>query len=351
MAKNVADRILIPAARIDKDALKRQLERIVPVIGLKSRIWVLERTPYIFDFEALGKVVAMFADRLGDNKDLAVRHFWELDSLLRPLNMQEKEEDDEDVVANRAPLPHHFYTTQLAHETTNWPRKDVMGGVIALLGDTRSGKTYATFHTLNPDFVIRYSEPFEDVDLLDRVLPASSMPSVITYCMVLAAMGFNVAVDSLRGLVYSLKGNAMEGGMVATLFDVLVQLNNLLADLGTTAVVSINPMMSDPSKIDRLFARVDASCAGAILVEDRAMTALSFRCTNGRFDSFDGTRPSNAGPGWNDPASTRYRGDGTILGMAALREGDIHDNIAAGYGASPEPEAPSKPRVTPLFNL
>lgn len=216
----------------------------------------------------------------------------------------------------------------LAPVGCDWPVPDLMPGVTVLLGDTGSGKTFYVRNVLHPDLTLRFSEPLEPIDGENQVVTMNSLLTTLETAIVYSALGLTVAIDSLRMLVYSLSGAAMEGGMSAALFDTITTLNNLFASVGGNVAVVVNPLLSDPTKADRLFTRIAASCAGAIHLRDREVADATFRLSSGR------ELHSQSAPGVTKRASADFpptaRGDST----AGIDEG-VTRSIVASIGREP----------------
>lgn len=227
-----------------------------------------------------------------------------------------------------------------------WPKKDILPGATVVLGDMMSGKTYYLRKSANVDFLIRYGEPFEDVDLDPRVIGVSSVNEVLEVSLILAAAGFRVGIDSLRHLVYNLTGAAMEGGMSASLFDVITSLNNIFAAYGVNVMVGINPMLSEPDKAERLFRRIGASCVGVIWLDNREIRGSTFRMIDGRVLNGAEATPEPR----EDDISTGY-----FINMNRLDDQTVRDGINAVYntvvpGVDDDERDPT-PRILPHLNL
>jgi hypothetical protein len=178
--------------------------------------------------------------------------------------------------------------------TTNWPSEAIFPGVIALIGDRFAGKTYHIRHHMNDDAkgnhrpidaVIRVGEPLEQIDLDENAYHVGDIVDAFSLAIVLGALGWTVAIDSIRKLVYSLDGSAMEGGVIAVLFDLMTDMNNVVSLFSANIVIAINPMMGDDAKIERFYERMAASCCGAILMMDQHVASHTYRGFGGRINT------------------------------------------------------------------
>nr|QYF49747.1 MAG: hypothetical protein 2 [Guangxi cysto-like virus 3] len=165
--------------------------------------------------------------------------------------------------------------------------RGVFPGLTLVIGDTFQGKTFVTRERLNVDMIIRLTEPFEDVDLDPRTVPVSTLHQALSIAIVCSHLGYRVAIDSLRSVVFNQSGAAMAGGLSASLFSDLTTLNNLFATSGIHVVTTINPMLDDVAKLPRFYVRAGASVAAALVVADGQITDGMVRTEKGRHDLHD----------------------------------------------------------------
>jgi hypothetical protein len=222
----------------------------------------------------------------------------------------------------------------LVGPTLGWPTESVMPGTVFVIGDRFSGKSYLIAHNLGTEVVFRYGEPLEDVDLMianPRAQQCTDLLQTLQAAIIMASLGYHVAIDSLRRLVYSLEGAAMEGGVVAGLFDVITDLNNIVSMFGTTIIIAINPMMGDDERVGRLYERVASSCAGAILMSNREAIAHTYR-------GFDGRVDSNVDIAGSASQSAKPPRQGSIVNDKSFNQNDWQKTNATAED-SPVPEA------------
>nr|QYF49845.1 MAG: hypothetical protein 2 [Guangxi cysto-like virus 13] len=196
----------------------------------------------------------------------------------------------------------------------------VFPGTTLVIGDTFQGKTFVTRERLDVDMIIRLTEPFEDVDLDPRTVPVSTLHQALSIAIVCSHLGYRVAIDSLRAVVFNQSGAAMAGGISASLFSDLTTLNNLFATAGVHVVTTLNPMLDDVSKLPRFYIRAGASVAAALVVEDGQITDGMVRTEKGRHDIHGA--PGGASPTRGEPEQMiRFRN----LDSANADSGSIPD--------------------------
>lgn len=168
--------------------------------------------------------------------------------------------------------------------SSNWPYPSIHNGILVLLGDTEAGKTYTIANKLKPQLVIRVDEPAEDIDTLENTIPASSFIHALELALTLSLVGYHCAIDGGRALMKA-SGAAMEGGVSAELFSDLTLVNNMFANIGRNVVITLNPMLADTEKADRLATRIAASTAGVMHIVKRRMVLITARVEGDRISS------------------------------------------------------------------
>jgi hypothetical protein len=159
----------------------------------------------------------------------------------------------------------------------NWPFPQMLPGLYGIVGGTGSGKTDHV-RELQPDLIIRFSEPLESVDIQTEVpiISCRDFFDVVLATLVCTASGLNVAVDSLRGLLYSLRGPATGKGIVGTVFTLFTTLNNFCAFYDAVVPVVINPMVDDKD-IEHVYNRMAASMTAASWIQNSNLEKLQYR--------------------------------------------------------------------------
>lgn len=319
-------------SKVDTSGVRQHVAQIADTLKEPRRIVIAGRL-FDVDYAMLAAAVNEVLDVLATGTDVSVGQLRGTSPFLRLVT-------DKDAV--RAQPLHPSYQALLDHGPLQWPEKDVLPGIIVALGDTGSGKTTYLLKDSGVDVIIRYGEPYEAVDRAPNTVPALSVVEAISMAFLLSALGWRVAIDSLRTLVYGLEGNAMEGGMVASLFDLLTQLNNLAAEAGFVIHVAINPMLADMSKADRLFKRVAASVSGAVHIVDGSVRERTFRLASGRSWG-QVERPDNE-VGFVGPANPGPN-------VSKLGDAVIRDSVAAAYNSPFDYDEADSPRPVATFNL
>jgi hypothetical protein len=255
-------------------------------------------------------------------------------------------------LATRPGIANIHYSVPHLPESTPWPVENIFPGLVAVIGDTGAGKTWYVEKTLRPDFIVRVSEPLEHVDYDDNVISASSVPQSLNIAVALSLLGFTTAVDSLRSLVYGGSGAAMEGGLSASLFDTITSLNNVIAAAGASIVCTMNPMLSSLDKMDRLFVRIDASCAGAVLIETGAATMESYRVWGGRVRKENGVHVSSAGPvSIESDVNSNHPQKPLLRGMDEATNSNAYGVGMSEVGLTDDDDKNHPPRRIAPFNL
>lgn len=347
--RNLLERPLFPKIMnpAELDDLKANISLMDGYSG--KRLFMFEGQPYNVDYDLIVAHVKSLVEALhteSDDNRVTVGRIFTLQSVFS----KAVKEGGKGIDVH----PLSSFATLLAHPSMNWPVPEAMPGVAYVLGDTGAGKTFFLRHAKAIDFIVRFGEPFEDIDLDPISIPSHSFFNAFTSAIILSILGYRVAVDSLRSLVYGLSGNPMEGGMVAALFDVCTQVNNLVADLGCSIIMSINPMLSDPTKADRLYTRIGAAAAGAIHIVDHEEKASTFRLINGRTSS-NLSQGLKVDSGTKDPHAADFEhqeGVGTMVPMDRVRENPQPTRTAVAYGAGTlSVDSDEKPRPSFTFDL
>lgn len=355
----IGERRLINKPDVDVDAIKRRIHEFSTNVDQGSRILMIEERPWKVDYSVITSNALALTAKLEAEGAISIKDIWSLTPCFMQQTTPKVSKTEEP--SFRAPVP--CFVTRHINDSTNWPVKDSMPGGVIYMGDTKSGKT-TKLRKLDC-FIVRYGEPFEDVDLEDFTIPAGDLIAALDTALVLSALGCNVAIDSLRLVVYALKGNPMEGGVIASLFELITQLNNFFADLGFSIGLAINPMLADESKATRLASRIEASCAGLVHIVEREVILETYRLVTGRVTVTQRGGPDGASvlsEDSKDPGSRtfknakheRSRGDVSYLGVERLKGTSPRDQLCTAYGSGFSgdiDDAPQQPRPTVIFNL
>lgn len=265
-------------------------------------------------------------------------------SVLNVVKIDKTDQTDEAITyadaVERARLLYAGYIVRSDHPSPDWPRVGIMPGVLAIMGETKTGKSTYIKNT-NVDLIIRASEPYESFDKDPRVLQVGTFTQAFAI-MVLCALGeVKCAIDSLRALIFNLKGNAGEGGVSTAIYELLTTLNNISAEFGALTIAAINPMIADEERALRLFIRIEASIAGLVEIKSGAAIKGSFR-------RVDGTRVEHAAElAASEPQFASFSRDlpnhhsvDLMMNVDALGGDTPRSRIAAiGVGRSDTPES------------
>lgn len=205
-----------------------------------------------------------------------------------------------------------------------WFIEGIMPGIVAIVGETGSGKTTYVHDALAVDCIIRYAEPFEELDNEPHVLGVSSFAEAVFFMLLLGGLGQRVVVDGARKLVYELTGPTMSGGIAATMFTTMTDLNNACAAVGAVCGITVNPMTDDHTAARTIAVRIASSVAGVIYLQDMKpefTTARRYEEFGGRFHT-EGS-PTD-GPG-TDPFDQSSRGAAAIGAIARAGTVDLEE--------------------------
>lgn len=193
----------------------------------------------------------------------------------------------------------------------------VEGGCHVLFGGTASGKTTFLEKALrNKEGVSFYSisEPVRDSYTLGKGLRAFFMDLI---------MGSNkvIAVDSLRGIVYSGAGATLSGGISSELINILADFSRLSNALNKSVFVVINPLTPDEAKFSALLEALRGSASGVTTlsagnydfahVSDRRLQDREFRSVR-RDEAWTGLLPDDITS--NDPSSQSVSVEQAVVG-------------------------------------
>lgn len=192
---------------------------------------------------------------------------------------------------------------------------DTLPGILAVLGGTSAGKSRYVADTIRPSITIRVGEPNEEYDRLPTSYSAASIVEALAAAMVFGLLGHIVAIDSLKKLASDIDGPAKSEGVIATMYSVLTDINNVYANLGLVVVVTINPLLSDAGE-NAMYNGLAGSVTSAVHIRKQQVVASGYRTADGRIIGWDDnvTDPEvdRAGP----PLPTDVRAHGTDVSEA-----------------------------------
>lgn len=268
---------LLAQAIATNQALQRASS--LPKIGvMASQRLTIDGNAYAFDGEAFHRNVEVLSKLVLSNRkerDLVVADIRKLEPIIAPVF-----DDTERAVRGRPAMM--SMSPEVFWGSNDWPVAKVMPGVVAVIGEMFAGKTYHILNTMETIALVRYGEPFEHIDLERGVIHVHTFEEAVTVATVLSFCGLSTAVDSLRPLVFGLKGNATEGGVSGDLYSLMTELNNFCVNLGVTVVFAVNPMSGNSEKTAGLYQKIGASCAGAVHLASKIVVGQTFRLEDGR---------------------------------------------------------------------
>lgn len=303
------------------------------------------------DKDAVKKALAQMGGPNPITKGTLLAHASEI---LKPVKVDKKNETDEGILyadsVERARTLYAGFAVSLSHPSPDNPVKGIMPGVFAVMGETRSGKTTYIRDIAKPDLIIRAAEPFEPVDCDSNVVTVRTYPQAFGLVLLGALTRTRVAIDSLRGLVFNMRGNAGEGGVSTALYELLTTLNNFSAEFGAVTFLAVNPMVGDNEKVMRLLSRFEASVAAIVFLDSGKVKYGSIRTLSGRQVTTEG---STAGAVNTDLPifSTTLPQNGTDLMVNVDALGGDAPRVLSSrlIGADATADDPSATRVFPTL--
>lgn len=301
--------------------------------------------------DALKKALAQMGGPNPITKGALLAHASEI---LKPVKVDKKDETEEGILyadsVERARTLYAGFAVSLSHPSPDTPVKGIMPGVFAVMGETRSGKTTYIRDIAKPDLIIRAAEPFEPVDCDSNVVTVRTYPQAFGLVLLGALTRTRVAIDSLRGLVFNMRGNAGEGGVSTALYELLTTLNNFSAEFGAVTFLAVNPMVGDNEKVMRLLSRFEASVAAIVFLDSGKVKYGSIRTLSGRQVTTEG---STAGAIKTDLPifSTTLPQNGTDLMVNVDALGGDAPRVLSSrlIGADATADNPSATRVFPTL--
>lgn len=234
------------------------------------------------DLSALEKAVAHLSSGKGISKGALLAHASQI-LVAAKYDRDDKSEETRTYAdaVDRARLLYSGYEVTVNHPSRDWPVKGAMNGAFAVMGETESGKSRYIANT-DVELIIRASEPFEQIDTSARSLQVRTYPQAFALVLLCALAEVKCAVDSLRSLVYNLKGGMGEGGVTNAIYELLTTVNNFSAEFGALTIFAINPMVGDVDKSERLYKKIKSSVCGIADIANGSPTKGSFRLDNGK---------------------------------------------------------------------
>lgn len=139
-------------------------------------------------------------------------------------------------------------------------------GCVAIVGDSRAGKTTFAVTNLKPTVILRFGERMESWDWEPGVMPGASLTDVILNVLVFNALGASVLVDSFRFLAFNLKGTTGEKGISNAILTFSTSLSSLVSRVEGLTYFILNPQSAELAQ--SLFTAIIGSVQGAIFLRD-----------------------------------------------------------------------------------
>jgi hypothetical protein len=276
---------------------------------------------------------------------VAVKEGKELDltTLFRDTNLLKKVDNDDRKIV---PIVGHMPSVDQSIRVSSWPFENQLPGAIFVVGGTGSGKTIFV-SGLEPDIMVRMSEPVESVDYDPNVntISVSNLDDMLTAVIVFGLLNLRVAVDSIRSILYAIKGPASSGGVVATVYNLLTSMNNILAHYNIVCPIVINPMVKLEDVAD-VYNRAAASAVGAVHMEGGAVLNMQYRSSKGRRFDVEMSRSSEKDEEWTPHTIAVDVSDMDLVGREPRRL-VIGNDTPQGIDDADDMD----PRITPLIKL
>nr|QYF49667.1 MAG: hypothetical protein 2 [Jiangsu sediment cysto-like virus 1]QYF49685.1 MAG: hypothetical protein 3 [Jiangsu sediment cysto-like virus3] len=320
--------------KIARDATATK-ERLDALGELPDTIFPIGDVVYTFSPKNVATTCALLMtvveDCLADKRPLTMEEFIRVDNEGSKVFTFDAENDKNAKIFRTVPVRAFF-------SGGDWPVKNIVPGVVMIVGRTYSGKTHYLTHKKEVDKIIRFAEPLEDVDYKDLCTTVGSLSRALVYSMILSICGLNVGIDSVRKLMFNLGGGAAKGGYSARIFDFITDINNLFANVGACVLVALNPLLEDDDIMTSFIDRVSAACVGAVHVENGNEKYWTYRLMHERVssdNSSQGGRPDEdyGSSDETNPQVGRLDHSGTAKqSIPAFLDNEEDDDITRHFG-------------------
>lgn len=163
-------------------------------------------------------------------------------------------------------------------------KASLMDGCHVLFGVAGSGKT--TFVTSLSDSLTKHQIGFMTFSVSEpeaNTLPMSN-GLIALFLSIIASKDVVLMIDSLRGLIYSGSGNAIQGGISSSIMDTIAAISALSDWCGVSTIAVANPVAAKEENMKDLVVGIQASSTSAILlgVQDFTNAEISSRHNDSR---------------------------------------------------------------------
>lgn len=142
------------------------------------------------------------------------------------------------------------------------PNHNISGGHV-IFGGSGSGKSTLIDNLRDKVPEVTYIESGEPT--------ASSHKTYVGLVMLLASLittqNSVIAMDSLRGLIYSSSGSTLSGGISSNLIEGIATISTIAAASGNDAILVVNPLTNDVSKAEMLTEALKGSATSLIILD------------------------------------------------------------------------------------
>lgn len=209
-------------------------------------------TEWALDMNVLRASLTSFAERTDPRleKGIFVRDVQAISDFLLTTNSTEAKIRRTNMHLLQSPLLYEDASPAIA--------KHALPGLLLIVGGTGAGKTRYIRRSLKTDFIIRWSEPTEDVHYEPNVCPVNTLSQAIGGALFLSLLGHTVVIDSLRATVTAAGSKLGKGGIANELTDMFLQFNEFFASFGVQVACTLNPGVDDPVALGAFSAKVGA---------------------------------------------------------------------------------------------
>lgn len=253
------------------EAVAKHLQTLQAASFFDRPIYVGDR-PFVFSFDGFKKAVAAILSDGIEGKMTRAKIKVFVNACVQDFDKARadlKQDESTDVSYDRG-LVSGFSNNLFYPDHKGWPFENMVPGAFWVLAERNGGKSFFVSQKIGSDFIIRISEPTEKLDSDPRVIGFTDYRHAFAASVLLGLLGLRVSIDSLRGVVFSVRGNATTGGYSSGLFELATVLSNVVAEVGVNVVMSLNPMTGgNETLLSELGERLESSVAGVITLKDR----------------------------------------------------------------------------------
>lgn len=227
--------------------------------------------PFKFHYQGFVETIATVVTKGSEGKLTRAIFRKSVEQCVRAFEpLTDKDEKEDTNVKFDRTLVSGFVNNLFYPEHESWPIANSMPGGFLVLAEREGGKTYYVTKVANCDVVVRVSEPTEHADNDPRAVGFADYRHALAAAVICSIVGLNTAIDSLRGMVFAVRGNATSGGYSSGIFEVATVVSNVFAEVGSNVILTLNPMTGgNVDQLRELSGRLEASVSGVLALHNR----------------------------------------------------------------------------------